>query len=110
LYFTERDDKEVRNRIYSYDLDGRSLVNKKLILDLPGEPGPFHDGGKIIIGPRDGHLYAIIGDVNAGDGVLDNHVPGKPPNDKSVVFRVYRDTGMPVEDNPFYNYSGGDME
>jgi glucose/arabinose dehydrogenase len=108
LYLTEKDN-ELRNRVYRYDWDGRILDNKTLILDLPGEPGPFHDGGKIAIGPRDGHLYAIIGDVNAGGGMLDNQIPGRPLDDKSVVFRVHRDTGMPVQDNPFYNYSG-DME
>jgi hypothetical protein len=28
-----------------------SLTGGSLILDLPGEPGPNHDGGKIKIGP-----------------------------------------------------------
>ena len=107
LYMTEMDG-ELRNRVYSYGWDGTTLVNKTLILDLPGEPGPFHNGGKIEMGP-DGYLYAVIGDVNAGGGMLDNQATGRPPDDKSVVLRVDRDTGMPVEDNPFYQYSG-DME
>jgi aldose sugar dehydrogenase len=107
LYLTEMDG-ELRNRVYSYGWDGRALVNKTLILDLPGEPGPFHNGGKIDIGP-DGNLYAVIGDVNAGGGMLDNQATGRPPDDKSVVLRVDRDTGLPVEGNPFYGYSG-DME
>jgi glucose/arabinose dehydrogenase len=77
-----------------------------LILDLPGDPGPFHNGGKIAIGPRDGHLYAVIGDVNAGGGILDNEIQGRDPDDKSVVLRVNRETGLPVPDNPFYSYSG----
>jgi glucose/arabinose dehydrogenase len=107
LYMTERDG-ELRNRVYSYDWDGRALTNRKLVLDLPGEPGPFHNGGKIVIGP-DGYLYVVIGDVNAGGGMLDNQADGRPPDDKSVVLRVDRNTGMPAEDNPFYNYTG-DME
>lgn len=108
LYLTEMDDGKLRNRVYSYGWDGRTLVNKTLILDLPGEPGPFHNGGKIAIG-FDGYLYAVIGDVNAGGGMLDNQNTGMPPDDKSVVLRVDRNTGMPAKDNPFYGYSG-DME
>jgi glucose/arabinose dehydrogenase len=109
LYMTEKGD-EVRNRVYKYGYDFAAdrLVNRTLVLDLPGEPGPYHNGGKIAIGP-DGHLYAVIGDVNAGGGMLDNQIPGRPLDDKSVVLRVDRDTGEPVEGNPFYNYRG-DME
>jgi glucose/arabinose dehydrogenase len=107
LYLTETDG-QVRNRVYKHDWDGNSLVSRTMILDLPGEPGPFHNGGKIAIGP-DGHLYAVIGDVNAGGGMLDNQIPGRPLDDKSVVLRVDRDTGMGVEDNPFYSY-GGELE
>ncbi len=114
LYLTEVDDNsgEIRNRVYKYlyDENEKTLINRARILDLPGEPGPFHDGGKVAIGP-DGNLYAVIGDVNAGGGMLDNQILGRLPDDKSVVFRVDRDTGMPVEGNPFYynNYTG-DME
>jgi glucose/arabinose dehydrogenase len=111
LYLTENDgDGKIRNRVYKYvyDENEKTLGNRTLVMDLPGEPGPFHDGGKITIGP-DGNLYAVIGDVNAGGGMLDNQIPGRPPDDKSVVFRVNRDTGMSVEGNPFDNYAG-DME
>lgn len=107
LYMTERDG-ELRNRVYSYDWNGKALMNKKLILDLPGEPGPFHNGGKMAIGP-DGYLYATIGDTNAGGGMLDNQAKGRPPDDKSVVLRVDRNTGMPAEGNPFTGYAG-DLE
>jgi glucose/arabinose dehydrogenase len=107
LYMTE-EDGEMRNRVYKYGWNGSALGSRTLILDLPGEPGPFHNGGKIAIGP-DGFLYAVIGDVNAGGGMLDNQLPGRPLDDKSVILRVDRDTGAPAEGNPFYGY-GGEME
>jgi aldose sugar dehydrogenase len=112
LYLTESYHGKTRNVVYKYlyDENKKSLENKTLILDLPGEPGPFHNGGKIAIGPRDGYIYAVIGDVSSGGGILDNQFPGRPPNDKSVILRVDRDTGSPVQSNPFYNNYTGDME
>jgi aldose sugar dehydrogenase len=110
LYMTEKDDGVIRNRVYkySYDWDEKTLTDKTLILDLPGEPGPYHNGGKIAIGD-DGYLYVVIGDTAYGGGRLDNQIPGREPDDKSVVLRVDRNTGMPAQDNPFYHY-GGEME
>lgn len=114
LYLTEKNYPEnSRNLVYKYiyDENEKTLENKTVILDLPGEPGPFHNGGKITIGPHDGYIYAVIGDVSAGGGMLDNQIPGKPPDDKSVILRVDKDTGTPVQDNPFYNNNyTGDME
>jgi glucose/arabinose dehydrogenase len=58
----------------------------------------------------------VIGDVSSGGGILDNQNPGRPPDDKSVILRVDRGTGTPVQDNPFYNNNNnnnnytGDME
>lgn len=108
LYLTENYEDKTRNVIYKYiyDENEKTLENMTLVLELPGEPGPFHNGGKLAIGPRDGYLYAVIGDVSSGGGILDNQIPGRPPNDKSVILRVDRDSGTPVEDNPFYNYTG----
>jgi glucose/arabinose dehydrogenase len=106
LYLTENyHDGKPRNLVYKYlyDENEMTLENRTVILDLPGEPGPFHNGGKISIGPRDGYLYAVIGDVSSGGGMLDNQNPGRPPDDKSVILRVDRDTGTSVQDNPFYH-------
>ena len=108
LYLTENYEDKTRNVVYKYiyDENEKILENMTLVLELPGEPGPFHNGGKLAIGPRDGYLYAVIGDVSSGGGILDNQIPGRPPNNKSVILRVDRDNGTPVEDNPFYNYTG----
>ncbi len=115
LYFTEivgeseGGSEKLRNRVYKYqyDWEKRILSDPVRILDLPGDPGPFHNGGKITIGPFDGRLYAVIGDTNAGGGMLDNEIGGRQPDDKSVIFRVDRDTGMPLEDNPLTGNRSG---
>jgi glucose/arabinose dehydrogenase len=115
LYMTEKNYQEnTRNLVYKYlyDENEKRLENKTVILDLPGEPGPFHNGGKITVGPHDGYIYAVIGDVSAGGGMLDNQIHGRPPNDTSVILRVDRDTGTALKDNPFFynNNDSGDME
>jgi glucose/arabinose dehydrogenase len=104
LYYTEGD--PLRNRVYKYDWNGETLTNPILILDLPADPGPNHDGGKIVIGP-DGYLYAVIGDLNH-DGQLQNFPNGPPPDDTGSIFRINPEDGSAAPDNPFTG-SGGDV-
>jgi aldose sugar dehydrogenase len=104
LYYTEED--PLRNRIYKYQWNGETLINPSLILDLPAEPGPNHDGGKIIIGP-DGYLYAVIGDLNH-DGQLQNFPDGPPPDDTGSIFRINPADGSAPTDNPI-NGSGTEV-
>jgi aldose sugar dehydrogenase len=89
LYFTEDHDNEpLRNRIYRYEWNGQNLTNPSLILDLPALPGPYHDGGKLLMGP-DNDLYAVIGDLNSVAGPFQNlRKVGKHYNDTSVILRV----------------------
>ncbi len=101
LYFTESNGKEpLRNRIYKYDWDSNKhlLLNPKLILDLSALPGPNHNGGKLAIGP-DHYLYAVIGNVNAGDSILQNDKRGRGPHDTSVIFRIDPNSGSPAVNN-----------
>lgn len=103
LYYTEPTDGEIRNRIYRYDWDGMgSFTGGTLVLDLLGEPGPNHDGGKMTIGP-DGMLYAVIGDLNR-DGMLQNYKNGPRPDDTSVIFRVDRDGNAVNGTSKYYAY------
>lgn len=85
FYLTESAD-EIRHRVYRYDLQDGELSNRVTILDLPGTPGPNHDGGKMIT-DSDGHLYVIIGDLNR-DGQLQNFPEGAEPDDTSVILKV----------------------
>lgn len=87
LYFTQPSGGEIRNKVYRYDWDGAgNLLGGTLVLDMPGQPGSNHNGGKLTIGP-DGMLYAVIGDLNR-NGVLQNYRNGPDPDDTSVILRV----------------------
>jgi aldose sugar dehydrogenase len=94
LYYTEPDGDQTKNRIYRYEWNGTgNLTGGSLVLDLPGQPGPNHNGGKIAIGP-DEMLYAVLGDLNR-EGMLQNNLQGPAPDDTSVIFRVdYNGNGV----------------
>ena len=70
LYYTEAKGEDggdpLGNRLYRYQLENNRLVNPKLLLDLSVTPGPYHNGGKIIIGP-DNLVYLVIGDLHDVD-------------------------------------------
>jgi glucose/arabinose dehydrogenase len=90
---------------YHYDWNQKFLTHGTVVLRLYAGPGPFHNGGKITIGP-DGYLYAVIGDTNDSSGVTANEDRGRTPDDRSVIVRVDRETGQPPSDNPFYSMKG----
>jgi glucose/arabinose dehydrogenase len=107
LYFTEPKNKTnsssedmVRNSIYRYEWNGKTLVNPTLIFTLPAKPGLYHDGGKLVIGP-DNNLYAAIGDLNSIYGTAQNHDSRRESNGTSGILRIQPMDGSPVKDNPF---------
>jgi aldose sugar dehydrogenase len=106
LYLSEaaKGDQPVRNRIYKYQWNGETLINPKLILDLPAE-GLNHPGGKLAVGP-DHYLYAVIGDLNR-HGKLQNFINGPDPDNTSVILRVNPDNGYPAKNNPFLSTENG---
>ena len=82
-----------RNRVYEYTWDGiGSFSNPRLILDMPAEPGPYHNGGKMHM-DKSGNLYAVIGDLTVINNTLQNYPEGKnsstsTPNNSSVIIRM----------------------
>ncbi|MDQ3840849.1 MAG: PQQ-dependent sugar dehydrogenase, partial [Thermoproteota archaeon] len=97
LYYTQRD--PLKNRIYKFQWNGETLINPELILDLPADPFPIHNGGKMVIGP-DGYLYAVIGDLVHG-GKLQNFQRGNPPDYTGSIFRINPKNGSGAPGNPF---------
>ncbi|MGA7368548.1 MAG: PQQ-dependent sugar dehydrogenase [Nitrososphaeraceae archaeon] len=70
LYYTESsssrdgEDDPLGNRLYRYELsdDKDSLINPKLLLDLPAGPGSMDNGGPVLVGP-DNYIYLVIGQI-----------------------------------------------
>ncbi len=105
LYFTESknkndsnntDDEQLRNRVYKYDWNGQTLIDPRLVVDLPAFPGPYHNGGKLIFGP-DHYLYIVIGDLAGPKTQALNNKTGPAADGTGGILRVPQD-GRPVSD------------
>jgi glucose/arabinose dehydrogenase len=107
FYLTEasKEDRSqvLGNRIYRFEWNDtdKSLSNGTLILDLPVLPGQNHNGGKLVADSENGHIYAVIGDLNR-KGMLQNFKNGSLPDDTSAILRINPD-GSPAQGNPFLN-------
>jgi glucose/arabinose dehydrogenase len=91
---------QMANRLYRYEFVNNSLLNPKLILDLPG--GFYHDGGVILIAPDRHSLYLSVGDIeNENFQVLAskalNNLTGKEPDGTGGILRVNLE-GNPVNE------------
>jgi len=110
LYYTEIDGKDgddkagkqpIGNRVYRYELSGDALINPLLLMDLPANPGPRHNGGDIIIGP-DNNLYVTIGDVDGSfkgpttETKTQNYQDGVDPDGRGGILRISQD-GQPTD-------------
>ena len=102
LYYTNpaHEGKTIINNVYRYDLVDDKLANPKLLLDLPGLPGPQHNGGKITIG-NDNNLYIAIGDVGGSfvgtdsETKAQNYMNGSEPDGRAGIIRINQD-GKPL--------------
>jgi len=101
LYYTETKSKDggdlektqtIVNRLYRYELVDKKLINPALLLELPGEPGPRHSGGVVLIGP-DKNVYLVIGDVDHRKEA--QNMFGNKADGTGGVLRITQD-GMPV--------------
>lgn len=101
LYYTEIGNSTnggnavVSNRLYRYFLENNSLVNPKLLLDLPATPGPRHNGGAIEMDLA-GNLYVPIGDVDGHTTQAQNIDIGGPPDGTGGILGISQD-GQPIQ-------------
>jgi glucose/arabinose dehydrogenase len=118
LYFTENTNPSTRahtdggtsvaNRVYRYEYVDGKLINPKLVLDLPANPGPRHNAGSIIIGP-DNNLYVPIGDVDGHSSQAQNVADGGPADGTGGILRITQDgkhvgNGILGAENPLNKY------
>jgi glucose/arabinose dehydrogenase len=81
------------NRVVRFTADGNTGSDETLILQLPVEPGPNHNGGNLHFAPE-GKLYVTIGELTDTTNSQDiNELPGK-------ILRINDDGSIPA-DNPF---------
>ncbi|MDN5846123.1 MAG: PQQ-dependent sugar dehydrogenase [Candidatus Nitrosocosmicus sp.] len=106
----------IRNKVYEYTWDGIGpFSNPRLIMDMPAEPGPYHNGGKIRM-DKSGNLYAVIGDLTATNNTLQNYPQGKNqsisiPNNSSVIIRVNPSIESLIPShNPLYSYNSNNTK
>ena len=107
LYYSLCNSKvECNNFVYKYDWKPKQdkLKNPRLLLQLPGLPGPSHVGGDIAVGP-DGYLYLTIGDLLSTElfnkntkynTKAQNYVEGVEPDGRGGILRVTQE-GKPVD-------------
>jgi glucose/arabinose dehydrogenase len=99
LYLTTSEGETTTNKVERYKLEGSTLSERLLIIDIPG--ALYHNGGRIAFGP-DNLLYITTGDA----GKVEN-----AQNTKNLAGKILRvkDDGKIPSDNPFGNavYSYG---
>ena len=89
LYYTHSNPP--KNSIYKYHWNGQKLINPELVLDLPSQPRPYHQGGKLLTTinkDNQASLYAVIGDLTSPNTLLQNNKNGKMANNTSIVLGI----------------------
>jgi glucose/arabinose dehydrogenase len=108
----------IRNHLYRYELVNNKLVNPRLLLDLPANPGPAHQGGKVAVGP-DNNVYVSIGDSRPsafpeaeGKTKAQNYADAPDPDGRAGILRVTPDgqvvngKGIFGDQDPLNKYYG----
>jgi glucose/arabinose dehydrogenase len=91
--------QSLQNRLYRYEFVNGSLINPKLLLQLPAKEGYMDNGGYLKIGP-DNNLYMSVGAVTASDvsevqTLTQNFVNGTPVDGRAGILRIMQN-GSPV--------------
>jgi glucose/arabinose dehydrogenase len=89
------------NYVYRYKFDSQNskFTDPKLILRLPGSPGPAHNGGALEL-DKHKNLYVTIGDLqptkfnrnqSSFDTRIQNFINGTAPDGRAGILRVTQD-------------------
>lgn len=83
---------------YVWNPTSKTLTFERKIIDMPGGPGPNHDGGKIVFAPN-GKLFAVIGELNREERTA-NFESSNVTNLDGVIIRLQQN-GKSIPTNPF---------
>ena len=91
----------LENRVYRYEFVNGSLINPKLLLQLPAKEGYMDNGGYLKIGP-DNNLYMSVGAITASavsdvQTLTQNFINGTPVDGRAGILRIMQN-GSPVLD------------
>jgi glucose/arabinose dehydrogenase len=90
---------DLRNSLYRYEFVDGKLVNPKLLLEIPADPGPAHNGGPIALDDKN-NVYIVVGnlysstfnDKEVGPQTLSQNKQNDPPADgRGGILRVTPD-------------------
>jgi len=92
------DTQNCENQISRYELDRKNntLANPKMIVSLPGLPGPSHNGGKLLM-DKNGNLLVTVGDLQSTkfnqnmtgyDTKAQNILNGTSPDGRAGILRI----------------------
>ncbi len=101
--------ESLQNRVYRYEFVNGTLMNPKLLLQLPAKEGYMDNGGYLKIGP-DNNLYMSVGAITASDvsdiqTLTQNFVNGTPVDGRSGILRIMQN-GSPVLDEQGHGLLG----
>lgn len=92
----------IGNRLYRYSLKGDTLVEPKLLLEIPPLPATHHNGGELLVGP-DNNIYVVVGDAQDPGQIPRSHVTTAQnvpdalyPDGTSGILRITQD-GQPIK-------------
>jgi aldose sugar dehydrogenase len=98
----------IGNRLYRYELseDGNKLVNPSLLLDLPYQPGPAHNGGTVAVGGPNNNVCVVIGNLEVrplnegtGNNLAQNVLGGEKPDGRAGIICVTQDGQRIIQDS-----------
>jgi len=99
----------LENRVYRYEFVNGSLINPKLLLQLPAKEGYMDNGGYLKIGP-DNNLYMSVGAITASavsdvQTLTQNFINGTPVDGRAGILRIMQN-GNPVLDKEGHGLLG----
>jgi glucose/arabinose dehydrogenase len=87
LYKCDPERNYLGNKLYRYEFNNNSLINPKLLFQVPPSIWAMHNGGKIVI-DENNNLYLGIGDLSIPLTLANNVANGTAPYGTGGIIRI----------------------